>query len=82
MSQDEEAEGYILDAETFGALRRAITRLRGDSPVAGDEQRTLANRMNALLQNARPHHGRAEKLSSGAVKDNFWTLKTQPFGKM
>jgi hypothetical protein len=82
VSQGEEPSAYVLDAETFGALRRAIARLRGDGPLVGDERRTLANRMNALLQNARPQLRRQTQGSpSEASKDSFWALKNQPFGK-
>jgi hypothetical protein len=52
----EDAAAYVLDAETFGALRRLVGRLRGDGSLVGDERRNLANRMNALLQKAQPQH--------------------------
>ena len=90
MSENAEANAYVLDAETFGVLRRLVGKLRGDGLLAGDERRNLGNRMNALLQKALPQHARhaqqkanAENSSASASLNNgFWTQESQPFGKM
>ena len=86
----EDAAAYVLDAETFGALRRLVGRLRGDGSLVGDERRNLANRMNALLQKAQPQHARQGRQeassenssSSDSLNGGFWTLRSQPFGKI
>jgi hypothetical protein len=90
VSEDAEADAYVLDGETFGALRRLAGKLRGDSLLAGDERRNLANRMNALLQKARPQHAREarqkasaeDSSASDSLSNSFWTLRSQQSGKM
>jgi hypothetical protein len=88
VSADAEADAYVMDAETFGMLRRLAGRLRGDGPLVGDERRNLAGRMNALLQKARPQNTRpvrqkaSAENSSPSLKEDFWTQASQPFGKM
>ncbi len=42
-----------LDAEAFNTLRRLVGRLRGESPLVGEERRNLAGRMNTLIQKAK-----------------------------
>jgi hypothetical protein len=84
-----DADAYVLDAESFGTLRRLVGRLRGDGPLVGEERRNLASRMNALLQKAQPDSrrpGRPKGTSGHALppdspKDRFWTQQNQPFGK-
>jgi hypothetical protein len=83
MSQGTEPNAYLVDAETFSALRRAVRRLHADDPLAGDERRNLASRMGALLQKAQPdHRGSARPqasselgCSSSVLKDSFWKLR-------
>jgi len=88
MSEDAAADAYVIDAETFGMLRRLAGRLRGDGPLVGDERRNLASRMNALLQRAQPQNARPVRQKASAengspsLTDGFWTLASQPFGKM
>ena len=83
-----EADAYVMDAETFGMLRRLAGKLRGDGPLVGDERRNLASRMNALLQKARPQNAQQGRwdvrpensTGSDSSNDRSWT--SQPFGKM
>jgi hypothetical protein len=83
MSQGTEPKAYLVDAETFSALRRAVRRLHADEQLAGDERRNLASRMGALLQKAQPdHQGSARPkassefgCSSSVLKDSFWKLR-------
>ncbi len=84
MNQDAEADSYVLDAEAFAALKRLVGKLRGEGALAGDERRTVANRMNALLQKAQPQGVGQERQKSGpeCSNDSFWAQKDQLFGKM
>jgi hypothetical protein len=83
MSQDAEPNAYLVDAETFSALRRVVRRLHADDPLVGDERRNLANRMRALLQKAQPEHRGSERpkassehcYPSSLLKDTFRTLR-------
>ncbi len=84
MSQGAEPDAYLVDAETFSALRRVVRRLHADDPLVGDERRNLASRMGALLQKAQPeHHGSGRPKassehcdSSSLLKETFRTLRT------
>ncbi len=90
MTEGAEADAYVLDGETLGALRRLAGKLRGDGLLAGDERRNLANRMNALLQKAQPQHARQARqkasaetrLASDSLNDGFWMQRSQQFGKI
>ncbi len=83
MSQAPEPDAYLVDAETFSALRRAVRRLHADDPLVGDERRHLASRMGALLHKAQPEHRGAARpstssefgCSSAVLKDSFWKLR-------
>ncbi len=83
MSQGTEPNAYLVDAETFSALRRAVRRLHADDPLAADERRNLASRMGALLQKAQPdNRGSARPkassefgCSSSLLKDSSWKLR-------
>lgn len=80
MSQGAEPNAYLVDAETFSALRRVVRRLHDDGPLVGDERRNLASRMGALLQKAQPEHRGSARpqasselgCSSSVLKDSFW----------
>jgi len=74
---------YVVDAETFRALRRAVRLLHADDPLVGEERRYLAIRMGALLQKAQPEHrvsarSRASSefgCSSTVLKGSVWKLR-------
>ena len=50
-----EVIGYLMEAETFEALRSINTRLYDDRPLTGDERRDLANKMQAVMWQIMPH---------------------------
>ncbi len=83
MSQGAEPDAYLVDAETFSALRRAVRRLRDEGPLVGEERRHLASRMGALLQKAQPERRGAARpkassefgSSSDLLKDSLWKLR-------
>ena len=81
MSFASEAEFYLVDLETFTALRRVVRRLHADDPLVGEDRRNLAVRMNALLQKAQPENRGSERppttdsdhwASSSLLKKDFW----------
>jgi len=61
MSQGAEPDFFLVDGETFNALRRVVRRLHADDPLVGEDRRSLAIRMNALLQRAQPDGCGAER---------------------
>jgi hypothetical protein len=80
MSQAGEPDFYLVDVETFTALRRIVRRLADDTLV-GEDRRNLAIRMNALLQRAQqPEHRASGRptidsdhwASSSLLKESFW----------
>jgi hypothetical protein len=85
MSFAAEAEFYLVDLETFTALRRVVRRLQAEDPLAGEDRRNLAVRMNALLQRAQaqPERRGAERpktdadpwASSSLLKKDLWKLR-------
>lgn len=86
MSQGTESDFFLVDGETFNALRRVVRRLHADDPLVGEDRRNLAIRMNALLQRAQPDRcgsARQKTTSSeyGAVsslrKESLWKLRAQ-----
>jgi hypothetical protein len=84
MSFASEAEYYLVDLETFTALRRVVRRLHADDPLVGEDRRNLAVRMNALLQKAQApaqsEHRGSERpttdadhwASSSLLKKDLW----------
>jgi hypothetical protein len=73
MSLGAEAEFYLVDLETFSGLRRVVRRLQAEDPLAGEDRRNLAVRMNALLQKAQPESrgaGRATTDTGGPTMDS------------
>jgi hypothetical protein len=85
MSQGAESNIYLVDVETFNALRRVVRRLSADDPLVDEDRRTLAVRMNSLLQRAQPANlgsGRPKANSeygapSSVLKESFWKLRAQ-----
>jgi hypothetical protein len=77
MSQGAEPSAYLVDAETFSALKRVARRLHADDPLAGEERRSLANRMGALLHKVQQpeQRGPEEPKSSFGHCDSFSLLK-------
>ena len=65
MSQVAEPDSYLVDADTFTALKRVARRLHADDPLVGEERRNLASRMGALLHRAQP-----ERRSSDPPKES------------
>jgi hypothetical protein len=81
MPLEVEPEFYLVDLETFRALRRIVRRLHAADPLVGEDRRNLAVRMNALLQRAQPEDRAAERpttdsdpwgSSSSLLKESFW----------
>lgn len=85
MSQGAEPGFYVVDGETFNALRRVVRRLHADDPLVGEDRRLLAIRLNSLLQRAQPEHrgsGRpttsSEPWTSPSIlKESFWKDRAQ-----
>jgi len=90
MSFASEAEYYLVDLETFTALRRVVRRLHADDPLVGEDRRNLAVRMNSLLQKAQPENrgsaGRPPSTtptdadpwaSSSLLKKDLWKVSAQ-----
>lgn len=85
MSLGAEPEFYLVDGETFAALRRIVRRLHSEEPLAGEDRRTLATRMNALLQRAQPEDHAQKRpsidsdhwASSSLLKESFWKHRAQ-----
>jgi hypothetical protein len=81
-----EPDFYLVDVETFAALKRIVRRLYADDPIVGEDRRNLAIRMNALLQRAQPegHVERGPTIepdpwggSSSLMKESFWKNRAQ-----
>jgi hypothetical protein len=81
-----EPDFYLVDGETFAALKRIVRRLHSEDSLIGEDRRTLAVRMNALLQRAQPE-GRVGSPpttdsdpwggSSSLLKESFWKHRAQ-----
>jgi hypothetical protein len=82
-----EPDFYLVDRETFAALKRIVRRLHSEESLIGEDRRTLAVRMNALLQRAQPD-GRVDERqpteeadpwggSSSLMKESFWKYRAQ-----
>ena len=81
MSHEGGPDFYLVDVETFTALRRIARRLYAEDSLIGEDRRNLAIRMNALLQRAQQPEHRASGptidsdqwgSSSGLLKESFW----------
>ncbi len=72
MSFASEAEFYLVDLETFTALRRVVRRLHADDPLVGEDRRNLAVRMNSLLQKAQPEKRGSERPPSTTTDADPW----------
>jgi hypothetical protein len=80
MSREGEPEFYQVDIETFAALRRIVRRLFAYDPLAGEDRRNLAIRMNSLLQRTQAEHHASDRrtidsdhwASSSLLKESFW----------
>jgi hypothetical protein len=87
MSQGAEPNFYLVDVETFTALRRIVQRLHAEEPLVGEDRRNLAIRMHALLQRAQQPEHRASGRptidsdpwgsSSSLLKESFWKHRAQ-----
>jgi len=88
MSHGAEPDFFLVDGETLNALRRVVRRLHADDSLGGEDRRSLAIRMNALLQRAQPERGGSKRqtsrgserqttgsefgATSGLLKEGFW----------
>ena len=80
MSQGAEPGFYLVDGETFNALRRVVRRLHADDPLVGEDRRILAVRLNSLLQKAQPEGRGSGRQTTGSepwgssslLKESFW----------
>lgn len=82
MSQAGQPDTYLVDAETFSALRRVVRRLHGDDPLVGDERRNLASRMGALLQKAQPGQGGPARPKASSEHGDSSSLLKEGFLKL